>query len=52
MLLDEPTLGMGPEERRHVWKLLHAKKRGRVILITSRHVDEADYFAGQYLPWP
>ena len=40
---------MGPEERRHVWKLLHAKKRGRVILITSRHVEEADYYAGQCL---
>ncbi|XP_070180106.1 cholesterol transporter ABCA5-like isoform X2 [Littorina saxatilis] len=45
LLLDEPTLGMEPEERHHVWQLLHAKKAGRVILFTSRHMEEADYFA-------
>ncbi|XP_076441754.1 cholesterol transporter ABCA5-like [Babylonia areolata] len=45
ILLDEPTLGLEADERRHLLRLLHSKKEGRVIVFTSRHMDEADYYS-------
>ncbi|KAL8619566.1 hypothetical protein ACOMHN_019622 [Nucella lapillus] len=45
VLLDEPTLGLEGEERRRVWELLHARKDMRVIVCTTRHMEEAQYFA-------
>ncbi|XP_059141166.1 ABC-type organic anion transporter ABCA8B-like isoform X1 [Physella acuta] len=42
MFLDEPTAGMDPFSRRHLWSLLKKKKEGRVILLTTHFMDEAD----------
>ena len=41
--LDEPTSGMDTSARRHVWDLLKNYKKGRIIVLTTHFMDEADY---------
>ncbi|KAH9494888.1 ATP-binding cassette sub- A member 5 [Bulinus truncatus] len=45
IFLDEPTAGMDPYSRRHLWSLLKKKKEGRVVLLTTHFMDEADILA-------
>ncbi|XP_020799878.1 ATP-binding cassette sub-family A member 12-like [Drosophila serrata] len=45
ILLDEPTEGLEPCERRLVWNLLQAEKRCRTIIVATYHIDEADTLA-------
>ncbi|KAH8257547.1 hypothetical protein KR038_011389, partial [Drosophila bunnanda] len=45
ILLDEPTEGLEPCDRRLVWKLLQAEKRCRTIIIATYHIEEADTLA-------
>ena len=40
--LDEPTTGMDPISRRHVWDAIEAAKKGRVIVLTTHSMEEAD----------
>lgn len=42
VFLDEPTTGMDPVSRRQVWNLIEKKKRGRVIILTTHSMEEAD----------
>lgn len=42
VMCDEPSSGMDPAGRRALWDLLIAEKRGRTILLTTHHMDEAD----------
>ncbi|XP_013927815.1 PREDICTED: ATP-binding cassette sub-family A member 9-like isoform X2 [Thamnophis sirtalis] len=42
LLLDEPTAGLDPYSRHQVWTLLNEQKAGRVILLTTQFMDEAD----------
>lgn len=46
IFLDEPSSGMDPYSRRQLWSLLQSKKSGRVILLTTHFMDEADILAG------
>lgn len=45
ILLDEPTSGMDPYSRRSTWELLQRSKVGRVILLTTHFMEEADTLA-------
>ncbi|KAL4239790.1 ATP-binding cassette sub- A member 5 [Mactra antiquata] len=45
IFLDEPTAGMDPFSRRHLWSVLKDKKKGRIILLTTHFMDEADILA-------
>ncbi|XP_035703760.1 ATP-binding cassette sub-family A member 8-B isoform X2 [Folsomia candida] len=45
ILLDEPSAGVDPVSRRQLWSLLQKKKQGRVILLTTHFMDEADVLA-------
>lgn len=42
VMCDEPSSGMDPAGRRALWDLLIAEKKGRTILLTTHHMDEAD----------
>eukprot|EP00636_Phaeomonas_parva_P002754 CAMPEP_0118878728 /NCGR_PEP_ID=MMETSP1163-20130328/18636_1 /TAXON_ID=124430 /ORGANISM="Phaeomonas parva, Strain CCMP2877" /LENGTH=107 /DNA_ID=CAMNT_0006814657 /DNA_START=23 /DNA_END=342 /DNA_ORIENTATION=- len=42
VILDEPTSGMDPYSRRSTWQVLQRNKHGRVILLTTHFMDEAD----------
>ena len=45
LLLDEPTSGMDPASRRSCWELLRRKRQGRVTLLTTHFMDEAELLA-------
>ncbi|XP_026680184.1 ATP-binding cassette sub-family A member 5-like [Diaphorina citri] len=45
IILDEPTAGIDPYSRRHMWTILQKKRPGRVILLTTHFMDEADILA-------
>lgn len=40
--LDEPTTGMDPISRRHVWDAIEAAKRDRIVILTTHSMEEAD----------
>ncbi|PSC73883.1 ABC transporter A family member 2 isoform B [Micractinium conductrix] len=40
--LDEPTTGLDPISRRHLWELVHRCKAGRAIVLTTHSMEEAD----------
>jgi ABC-type multidrug transport system ATPase subunit len=42
VLLDEPTSSMDPYSRRTTWDLIRKKKLGRVTLLTTHYIDEAE----------
>lgn len=41
-MLDEPTSGMDPYSMRLTWQLIKRIKKGRIILLTTHSMDEAD----------
>jgi len=43
-LLDEPTLGLDPQTREHIWEYIRAlaKKNGMTIVLTTHYMEEAD----------
>ncbi|XP_069935833.1 cholesterol transporter ABCA5 isoform X2 [Cherax quadricarinatus] len=45
VFLDEPTAGVDAYSRRRLWTLLKNKKEGKVILLTTHFMDEADILA-------
>ncbi len=46
VLLDEPTTGLDPQSRRRVWDLVAAlRDRGRSVLLTTHHLEEAEELA-------
>ncbi|GFG35680.1 hypothetical protein Cfor_11467 [Coptotermes formosanus] len=45
IILDEPTAGIDPYSRRHMWSVLQNRRHGKVILLTTHFMDEADILA-------
>jgi ABC-2 type transport system ATP-binding protein len=44
LFLDEPTLGLDPQTRRHIWNYVRAlnEREGVTIFLTTHYMDEAD----------
>ena len=45
LFLDEPTIGLDPQTRRHIWSYLAElpKRHGVTIFMTTHYMDEAEY---------
>ena len=42
IMLDEPTSGMDTTARRRLWDMLKKRKQGKIIVLTTHYMDEAD----------
>jgi len=42
VILDEPSSGMDSETRRRLWRMLKKNKQGKIIVLTTHFMDEAD----------
>ena len=46
VMLDEPTTGLDPESRRHVWRLIRdLRDEGATVLLTTHYLEEAESLA-------
>ena len=46
LFLDEPTTGLDPHSRNHVWEIVRGLvARGTTVLLTTQYLDEADQLA-------
>ncbi len=45
LFLDEPTLGLDPQTRRHIWQYIQkmSKENNVSVLLTTHYMEEADY---------
>ena len=43
LFLDEPTTGLDPQARRHVWEIIRKiKSEGKTIVLTTHYMEEAE----------
>jgi ATP-binding cassette subfamily A (ABC1) protein 3 len=42
IMLDEPSSGMDTASRRRLWDMLKRNKAGKIIILTTHYMDEAD----------
>jgi lipooligosaccharide transport system ATP-binding protein len=43
LVLDEPTTGLDPQARQHIWQRLHQLQReGRTLVLTTHYMEEAE----------
>jgi ABC-2 type transport system ATP-binding protein len=48
IFLDEPTTGLDPRSRNHVWEIVRALvAQGTTVLLTTQYLDEADQLASR-----
>ena len=48
LFLDEPTTGLDPRSRNHVWETIRMiVAQGTTVLLTTQYLDEADQLAGR-----
>ncbi|KAK7002955.1 ATP-binding cassette sub-family A member 1 [Biomphalaria glabrata] len=45
IILDEPTSGIDPHTRKHIWNLVTRNRIGRTIVLSTHHLDEADFLS-------
>ncbi|XP_038064464.1 ATP-binding cassette sub-family A member 10-like [Patiria miniata] len=45
LFLDEPSSGMDPYSRRQMWSLLKNQRQGRIMVLTTHFMEEADILA-------
>ncbi|XP_005244475.3 glucosylceramide transporter ABCA12 [Falco peregrinus] len=42
VILDEPSTGVDPCSRRSIWEIISKNKKGRTIILSTHHLDEAE----------
>ena len=43
IVLDEPTTGLDPQARRHLWDIVgHIKNMGKTLILTTHYMEEAE----------
>ncbi|XP_049904471.1 glucosylceramide transporter ABCA12 isoform X1 [Epinephelus moara] len=42
VVLDEPTTGVDPCSRRHIWDIVIQHKKNRTVIMSTHHLDEAE----------
>jgi ABC-2 type transport system ATP-binding protein len=49
LFLDEPTIGLDPQTRRHMWEYIERLNRQHktTIILTTHYIEEADYLCGR-----
>jgi ABC-2 type transport system ATP-binding protein len=49
LFLDEPTLGLDTQTRRHIWDYIKKlnREKGVTIILTTHYMEEADYLCGR-----
>jgi ABC-2 type transport system ATP-binding protein len=49
LFLDEPTLGLDPQTRRHIWEYIEKLNKDEKVtmLLTTHYMDEADYLCNR-----
>ncbi len=49
LFLDEPTLGLDAQTRRHIWDYVRRlnREQGVTIILTTHYMEEADYLCGR-----
>lgn len=47
IFLDEPTSGMDSTARRYLWQMMRNARSGRVIILTTHFMDEAEFLGDQ-----
>ncbi|XP_063366023.1 uncharacterized protein LOC134654508 [Cydia amplana] len=45
--LDEPAAGVDPAARRDIWSMILKLKEDRTVLLTTHHLDEAEFLSDQ-----
>ena len=49
ILMDEPTTGMDPVSRRHVWTLIQRLKLEKSIIMTTHAMEEAELLSDKLI---
>lgn len=48
LFLDEPSTGLDPQSRRHLWDIVRAiKAQGKTVVLTTHSMDEAEYLCDE-----
>lgn len=49
ILMDEPTTGMDPVSRRHVWSLIQYLKNEKAIIMSTHAMEEAEILSDKLI---